>query len=387
MKKPNDVTDRRNGLRNPNRLTYLLFFALLFCLPSSLQARVTGNCSNCHTMHNSQGGSNMQTGYASTSGAKASLLRVNGCLGCHATTGSGSTGVGGAPIVYNTSAPGYGNSHDGYNVGLAGGNFYWLTAPSGATHTQRRGHSIPGIPYGDHLTEWPDLGLGEPSSCGNCHKNIAQDCKTCHLPAHHKHGDSTSIVDSEDGYYRFLGPLPASGEHKWGVRGYEDTDWEKAGSNLHHNEYSGEEKTDDGYFSINRFCHGCHVAIDDLGVSYKFRWYTVCLPHSLDSLPFPGSSAPPYGNHDWDGYGTPSTPDPYNLFFPIARSNISKGAYPSDTIFYNTNNVLSCLTCHRAHASPYDKMLRWDNTKEWDKTANDEGCKFCHKTVTDPRPP
>ncbi len=329
--------------------------------------------------------------FSSRANPYGQLLKSD-CIGCHTAIGNGSTGaVPGAPIVYNTIKPNYGNSHDGYNVGLAGGNFYYLSAGGanpGTISSQRRGHSIAAIPHSD-VTGWPDLGFGEPSSCGNCHKNIAQDCKTCHLPAHHKHGDSTSIVDSEDGYYRFLGPLPASSEHTWGVMGYEDSDWEKDSSG--HNEYSGEEKT--GYFSINRFCNGCHVAIYDMTGAWSpspdhYKWATGCLwlpsgyIHSLDSLPQPNTS----GNN-WDGYGSPSTPDSYNLFFPIARSNISTDTYPSDTIYYNTDNVLTCLTCHRAHASPYDKMLRWDNTKAWADMANDEGCKFCHKTVTDPRPP
>lgn len=330
--------------------------------------------------------------FSSRTNPYGQLLKSD-CIGCHTAIGNGSTGaVPGAPIVYNTIKPNYGNSHDGYNVGLAGGNFYYLSSGGvnpGTISSQRRGHSIPGIPHSD-VTGWPDLGSGEPSSCsknGNCHQYIAREdntwgCKSCHLPAHHKHGP---IVDSEDGYYRFLGPLPASGEHYWGVTGYEDSDWEKDSSG--HNEYSGEEKT--GYFSINRFCNGCHVAIVDLSEygGYHYRWSTACLilttsyPHSLDSLPFPNPSGP---DDKWDGYGSSPGPDSYNRFFPIARKDIT-GAYPSDTIVYNTNNVLSCLTCHRAHASPYNHMLRWDGTKAWADMANEEGCKFCHKT--DPRPP
>ena len=50
-------------------------------------AKVTGPCGNCHTMHNSQGGTSMTTGYEAGSGPYGTLLRANGCLGCHAATG------------------------------------------------------------------------------------------------------------------------------------------------------------------------------------------------------------------------------------------------------------------------------------------------------------
>ncbi len=312
------------------------------------------------------------------------LLKSN-CIGCHTATDNSTWKSSiGAPIVYNTGVPGYGDSQpDDKHIGLAAGNFYWTTEASASG--QSRGHSLAGIPYVDD-TSTPS---NQRSSCtANCHGQLSnKGCDSCHLPAHHKGGASTTpIVDSEDGYYRFLGPLTsASAQHQWGVRGYEDPDWQEDSSG--HNEYSGEEKTG-GYFSINRFCGGCHLVMEDLDEygGYNYKWSTACLilttgwPHSLDSLPFPT----PSGTDDkWDGYGSTPGPDFYNLFFPIARKDISAGAYPSGTIVYNTNNVLSCLTCHRAHASPYDSMLRWDNTKAWADMAHEEGCKFCHNA--DPR--
>jgi len=341
-------------------------------------------------MHNSQGGTaiGVQIGYAPTSGAKESLLRANGCLGCHATTGSGSTGVGGAPIVYNTSQPNYGDSQpDGKKIGLAAGNFYWTTEASASG--QSRGHSLAGIPYGDDTT-LPNYQRG---SCGtNCHTQLSdKGCDSCHLPAHHKGDSSGGWADANDGYYRFLGPIRTSqggsDDHQWGVRGYEDPDWQKTSASSDHNEYSGEADTT-GYHSISRHC-GCHY----------LTWPGTCqnFPVHWTTLPFPPYPVVPDTYHQatkvlpilgstWTGYnpgGVGVPPSPYSPLLPIARKIITSYTSPSATVTHNSNDTLMCLTCHRAHASPYNKMLRWDNSAAWDALPN-TSCKGCHSA--DPIP-
>jgi predicted CXXCH cytochrome family protein len=354
-----------------------LLIALLMILPSSLQAGVTGNCSNCHTMHNSQNGSNMQIGYGSTPDAKANLLRANGCLGCHAATDSSSwTGVGGAPIVYNTTGVTYGDGPIGARVGLAAGNFYWLTAASGATSTLSRGHSIGVIPYADD----PNNHSYDPrGSCGtNCHGQLSdKGCETCHVPAHHKGNSSGGWADATNGYYRFLGPNPDSDSHQWGVRGYEDPDWQKTYGSGDHNEYSGEAATT-GYHSISTHCLGCHDAGSYPDLCASDTWY-----HEADTV-----LLDPIVDTRWDGYRyyeTGSTmPGLYSPMLPIARLYITNYTSPSKVVhtpLSGGTDTLTCLTCHRAHASPYDKMLRWDNgslcTPPGGGTC--ENCESCHK--------
>ncbi|RLD97852.1 MAG: hypothetical protein DRI91_04390, partial [Aquificota bacterium] len=60
-------------------LTVVVF--LLFLTGISM-AKVTGVCSNCHTMHNSQGGSVMAF---DGSGPYRALTRGD-CIGCHGNT-------------------------------------------------------------------------------------------------------------------------------------------------------------------------------------------------------------------------------------------------------------------------------------------------------------
>jgi hypothetical protein len=40
-------------------------------------------------------------------------------------------------------------------------------------------------------------------------------------------------------------------------------------------------------------------------------------------------------------------------------------------------DIIMCLSCHRAHGSPYFKMLRWDY-KGWPAGGGTNGCNVCH---------
>jgi hypothetical protein len=98
------------------KLLFVFLIIVFVCLGSLLpcEAKVTGPCTNCHTMHNSQNGL-----LEVTDGPLQTLLK-NDCLGCHSSEGTEtvvSTGGADAPIVLNHGLP---------NRPLAGGNFYWV---------------------------------------------------------------------------------------------------------------------------------------------------------------------------------------------------------------------------------------------------------------------
>ncbi|NOZ25552.1 MAG: hypothetical protein GXO94_05625, partial [Nitrospirae bacterium] len=75
----------------------LLSAAFLY---SYADAKVSGVCSNCHTMHNSQGGAPMT--YDSSSTPNGKLLRGS-CVGCHAQNTSSNI-VNSIPQVYHTAS-------------------------------------------------------------------------------------------------------------------------------------------------------------------------------------------------------------------------------------------------------------------------------------------
>ena len=59
----------------------------IFWPPVVCFAKVTGQCANCHTMHNSQGGAavvqNMVNGSMVLSASPNEALLTTNCIGCH----------------------------------------------------------------------------------------------------------------------------------------------------------------------------------------------------------------------------------------------------------------------------------------------------------------
>jgi predicted CXXCH cytochrome family protein len=61
---------------------------------------------------------------------------------------------------------------------------------------------------------------------------------------------------------------------------------------------------------------------------------------------------------------------------PVARPNLSQLPANPNMVRPGTD-VIMCLSCHRAHGSPYYKMMRWDytSTNLLDVLS---GCIVCH---------
>ena len=358
------------------RLLFGIIFILLILAPSRApQAKVTGVCSNCHTMHNSQGGQAMAynfngTSFSTTTTPKGNLL-IYDCLGCHTGTNDGTNTT---PYVYSIGAPTYGSNT------LAGGNFYWVKTDD------TKGHNV-FSDNPDSLTKAP----GDPgrSTCktNSCHANLhgttsgsplpeldgRQGCTKCHLfVAHHANdGTGTKYVDSAaQGWYRFLAAHGGgSGPSGGGVKGIEHEKWNYGATASSHNEYFGIHDVWKTYAlglssdiggTMTAYCCGCHGNFHiqdttDVGASPWIR-------HPSDAvIPITG---------EYGGYTT------YDPLVPVARpSGFNWSGGPSSSV--NTGGTLSedlvmCLSCHVAHGSPYYKMMRWDNK------ANMSGCVVCH---------
>ncbi|MCK4838726.1 MAG: hypothetical protein KAS94_07960, partial [Desulfobulbaceae bacterium] len=54
----------------------------------------------------------------------------------------------------------------------------------------------------------------------------------------------------------------------------------------------------------------------------------------------------------------------------VVKSTVTLGGVGDGTA------IITCITCHRAHGSPYDYSLRW-NYKAW-PGATAGGCYDCH---------
>lgn len=378
-----------------SRSKALMFFAIIFLLafPFKISAKVTGVCTNCHTMHNSQNGSaerrsgdgvgwdaTPELAGGSPDTTPASNLLVTGCVGCHSsTTGNTIVNKGGSqvPIVYNINGP-------SQNI-LAGGNFYWSASDS------TKGHNVYGIADGDMLTSAPGR---NPAGCANsCHDTLAVapssensnrgGCQGCHVFTYHH---------EDNGVYRFLKghgkstSLPISSLNKDissspdYVEGIEDDDWEQETAD-DHNWYKGTDKAyvSGGlglktYKTISSFCSGCHSVFhgpyDPVikegmgGGSSGYLAYpgSPWMRHPTDiTLPDTGE----YGNYD------PEDPVQYSALAPVAWTNPSSPA--------RSGAVVMCLSCHRPHGTQYSDMLRWDyNSCNAGTPNSDCGCFKCH---------
>ena len=349
-------------------ICFLLFAisTLLFALP--LEARVTGSCSNCHTMHNSQGGQSVAQdfnglSFSPTDTPKKNLL-IYSCLGCHSSTvNTWQDNITKAPIVFNTVPPTYGSQ------GLAGGNFYWVI------DDETKGHNI--LSEDRQLDRAPgDTGFFNCVT-NACHQNLyapvsapaypeldgKQGCEKCHLDAKHHANDHEYLVGglvttADQGWYRFLSGHN-TGDEK-GVEGYEDGDWQKTCSQNDHNEYLGNESAIGYGFLIlghttTAYCTGCHVLFhSDQGSQSPWLRHP-----SAETLPASGE----YANYTV-----------YNCTVPVARPSLPPSD-PSQVI--PGADIVMCLSCHRAHASPYYKMMRWDY-KSSNLSDALSGCNVCH---------
>ena len=365
----------KNTTNPANRLNCFIFvlFATLF-FASSAEARVTGPCSNCHTMHNSQNGQAMN--FDSSSTPNASLLRGD-CIGCHGQNPSGSSNIiplGNIPQVLHAAT-----------TDLSGGNFHHIVKGGGS---DTFGHNIREInkpdgsmtgttPPGDEFNQtgitW---GVGATFTCAGiygCHGDRTISGSLVAVKGAH-HTDDTvlkfgSISEGSQGgatglSYRFLK----------GVYGGEDNDWQNTVGVADHNEYKGATAGVEGTIStpgggtISGLCAECHGKFHgdaaDIGSGPWLR-------HPTDIV-LPSTATKEYKYYN----GGIGTNNPYSPDAPVARATITN--VKSGVVTPGTNDaIVMCLSCHRAHASPYYKMMRWDY-KGWPGNGQTNGCNVCH---------
>ncbi len=323
-------------------------------------AKVTGMCSNCHTMHNSQGGSHMMINTtidgenSGIEGGGYPSLTRGSCVGCH--TGE-NTSTSPTPYVYNTGSVTYGTDT------LAGGNFKWVVTDDA------KGHNVSGIPG---MTDDGTLSVapGDLMSSGcttGCHATLfepvdgidvlATGCEGCHLaPKHHAPQQAAGTAALEaNGYFRFL--AGHEGGSLLGVQGIEDSGWELAPTATAHNEYLGSSDPNVIANTMTGYCIGCHGNFH-VQQDGNDKW----IRHPSDAV------IPATGE-----YAAYTAYDP-NV--PVARPSLTA---VSDSVTPGTDMVM-CLSCHRAHGSPNDDMLRWNYTGmvAGGTGANGTGCFTCH---------
>jgi len=325
-------------------------------------AEVTGICSGCHTMHNSEQGSpvaftrNISDGQAVTRDTAFGKLLKTDCLGCHTNPNAETITTMGesvVPVVLNISKPTYPPNGNDSSV-LAGGNFYWGL---GGVTNDVYVHNVYGISDTDSNLSLPPGGVDHSSECGtsDCHgtlSSVGSGCNGCHVPSHHA-GSTDVVAGKSKGWYRFLGSVmqhleQGEGETPNGVVGIEASDWEQNPSSTSHNTYQGDSNTANytphdpdnptttpAYMStgtISQKCIGCH-SLYHSETSAGSIW----IRHPVE-VAIPNSG-------EFTNFTT------YDPMLPVARPNVSADDAGFSSIKLGSD-VVSCVTCHRAHGSP-----------------------------------
>ncbi len=349
---------------------FLVCMSIALFLPNSLWAAVTGPCGTCHTMHNSQGGEGL-------GGSPSTHLTKGGCIGCHTGTNDGSNVT---PFVYSETEPTYGTDT------LAGGHFWWVATAGGGNDT--KGHNVLGLSNQDINISAGEGAPGGWITCANsCHMTLAatqtsvpelgSGCEGCHLAVkHHKNdhpeGNYNNVVSEDGGWFRYCSGHMSGVGH--GVEGIEDQDWQYSNSASDHNEYLGnvvDHTANGGFYNIGdtmtAYCCGCHGGFHQENSATGSLW----IRHPSDAVIPAGGEYAAYTEYD--------------PLAPVARPTLTDSA-PSPTVTPGTDLVM-CLSCHRAHGSPYADMLRWDYA---DGTfaggggaADGTGCFVCHTEKDD----
>jgi predicted CXXCH cytochrome family protein len=367
----------------------LLAFILLFIVFvfTSGEARVTGICSNCHTMHNRQNGTAMAT-YGATGqpwkGTGPFQLLVRGdCLGCHGMgTANKIVTIGGSeiPQVYHTDPSG----------DLAGGNFAYILGTKGSGASDGKGHNVKDLGESDDVL---DTAPGVISVTGHdmiitdqyltcagfigCHGSRYDDTHhtsgiTMIKGAHHNNVDGKCDVDpataTAANSYRFL----------VGVKGLENTvdKWQNKDKNSH-NEYFGATAPLELGCSAT-VCHGSTGGIYSPNGSISVFCGT-CHGDFHNQSEIGGSSSP-FKRHptdvilpNSDEYSAYTT---YSVEAPVARQpNVPDSISPTVT---PGSDVVMCLSCHAAHGTDYPDILRWDRSRMVVAGGGSGGCFTCH---------
>lgn len=375
-------------------LCSLFFLVLAVVVARQAGAAINGLCSNCHTMHNSQSGSEMAT-FGGETGPNPFLTRGS-CLGCHGqgqathlVTIDGSD----IPQVLHTGP-----------TDLAGGNFAYILGSKGSGAADSKGHNVIELGNNEDTLTFPpgqfhDHGITNTNfTCAGlngCHgyRSSAGSGISSLKGAHHSNVDGKlETPDSVGSSYRFL----------MGVKGLENPNSQDRWQNkdaTSHNEYFGDTSP---MLYADLGCQSCHSFEFVNGVMVQLvkpanntisGFCSTCHgDFHLLSDANGNTSHSPFVRHPTDialenkgEYATYNGDNSYNVTATVGRTILpdtpSAVVQPADGI-----NVVTCLSCHAAHGSNYPDMLKWDYSTMVAADPggnNSEGCFVCHTTKDD----
>jgi len=327
------------------------------------------NCESCHTMHNSIGNVTVVPGGTPLQGVAYLLKNTDQsstCINCHGGTASSgknvfttSLAVGAAPVNYTP-----------------GGDFSWLTKSySSSLPGDRLGHNV----VAKDFSLQADATL--KNAPGGTYKNTDLSCISCHDPHPAARQDASGAIS-----YRGSGQIIASGSYGpvtlggtdkigtyrlLGGNGYVP---KSVGSPVFANDppvavapstYNRKETSTDTRVAygkgMSEWCSNCHGTISQTDAATHF------IHPAANGAVLGTTIAANYNAYKMSGNLTNTVAASYTSLVPFEEgssdltfllSETTKTTGPGTT----TENVM-CLSCHRAHASGFKNITRWNNAE------------------------
>lgn len=340
-------------------LSIIVFF--VFMVPLHAMARTDAmrkQCSDCHTMHNSQDGATVSLG-------NGALLNAS-CYGCHSNAVDGVLNGDNTkpPYVWQTNPRPTVPDGAYADTTLAGGDFYWVSLGG----NDGTGHNVEGIVAAQDPRTAPGgteyFDAARPLTCAGtngCHGDRLVANEIVSMSRAHHGDDGTTDLSTVAGSYRFLK----------GVAGLEAANWELTATAGNHNQYKGVIRANDipSPSTISNLCASCHGDFhnNSSGATAGVSDGPMTNPWIRHPVDFGMALSDEYASYG--GLGL----DVYQVQTPLASVDVStlKATVPAAN-----DRIVMCLSCHRAHGSPYDAILRWDY-QNW-PGGGYNGCGDCH---------
>ncbi len=329
-----------------NLIATLLLTSILSlgCLASEAEAFHSGgvgSCSGCHVSHDN--------------GAFSSKLLASDpssvCLTCHA--GSGGNG---SPSVF---------SFDGSAL-TPGGDFYWLTKTytwtGGSSPAARHGHNVVARDFG------LDSDPNKVNSPGGSFPSTQFSCISCHDPHGRSRGGTSggAAAVSLSGSY---GEMPPTGSTSGSYRLLGDADYRINGFSFNspapvarQNKLLPFAESDSSHVDygsgMSEWCGNCHQALLTNGHQVGSGSFT----HPVGSDQLLGTEiVSRYNSYVKSGDLSGAIDSAYLQFVPFERGTADPDLLdPISTRGPDASARISCLSCHRAHASAFRSAGRWD---------------------------
>jgi hypothetical protein len=354
-------------------------------------------CEGCHTMHNSLKGSKMSVTGVALTGNDFLLIGSDPsstCLSCH---GSGTVLD---SYHVDTDAAGYTGNGSLPAQRTPGGDFAWLkvafnssSSVSGYAGTyaaaadeskNRHGHHIVAGDYPNFLasTDYAAIGNVAPGAgagpaypvgklscigCHNPHNGTARDAADAGKPISisGSYGD-TPVGGTAAGVYRFLGGIGYIDPNAGYTFTAADAPVAVAPSNYNVSEAGGISRVAYGS-GMSEWCGNCHAGILNNSLDASVTHTHVAgsaakLNQTLADGINPATTYQGYLNSGTTsgGAGTYWTLVPYEEGSSATIASLLADSGSNTDASTATGGNVMCLSCHRAHASGFSNMARFD---------------------------